>query len=430
MTRTNRKGLTRVTALVAGAMLAIGGGLVATPMAHAAGTTHYVDQAGTDSDDCTTDGIGACKTIQRALDNAASGDTIKVAPGHYVSSGHLTINKSITLLGPQAGVNPVGDSPRDGTGEAVIQISSEYDYVAIGIDGVDEYVIFDGFTFEETTIYRGCTDQTGTVTVRNNIINSSAEKPAGSASPSSGALPRALWTNCGNYVVENNILDGKNQYELSSAGYMATQNGTITWTGNDVRNWDWSGVIAVWAEDVTITGNSFTNIKRQSVRLAMLEGTDNEVSGNIFTNSGAGPEEVGAIGIVGTCEVTETEDCADVPPVAFDITGNTIRNAHVGLSLAPNTAGYAVNFSENSLSDISELGVANGGPAQIAATHNWWGTGTDVEAMMEGDGITFEPYYTDPEMDEMSDGTGGGGDGSTGSLGSLGAGSLGSLFGS
>ena len=50
--------------------------------------------------------------------------------------------------------------------------------------------------------------------------------------------------------------------------------------------------------------------------------------------------------------------------------------------------------------------MSNQGPAGVSAESNWWGTGTDVEDMISGDGVGIEPYYIGPEMQEKSDGSG------------------------
>jgi parallel beta helix pectate lyase-like protein len=74
----------------------------------AAATNWYVDPAGNDANSCTAPGpADACQTIQAAINKASFGDTINVAAGLYPESaaGPLTVNKTLTLLGAQAGVD-------------------------------------------------------------------------------------------------------------------------------------------------------------------------------------------------------------------------------------------------------------------------------------------------------------------------------------
>lgn len=62
-----------------------------------------VAKTGSDSGTCGSE-ISPCLTIQQAISNAAPGDTIDVAAGTYNEG--LTVNKSLTLLGPKVGIAP------------------------------------------------------------------------------------------------------------------------------------------------------------------------------------------------------------------------------------------------------------------------------------------------------------------------------------
>ena len=79
-----------------------------------AATTWYVDSTlGTNTPGCgTAPGPAACKTIQFTINLPAvsPGDTIKVAAGPYPEN--VNVNKSLTLLGAQAGISPVPPSTR------------------------------------------------------------------------------------------------------------------------------------------------------------------------------------------------------------------------------------------------------------------------------------------------------------------------------
>lgn len=69
------------------------------------GDTHYVATTGSDTPDCTNAG-SPCQTIGYAIGQAVGGDTISVAAGTYSPAATIVVNKSLAILGPQAGVDP------------------------------------------------------------------------------------------------------------------------------------------------------------------------------------------------------------------------------------------------------------------------------------------------------------------------------------
>jgi hypothetical protein len=118
-------------------------------------------------------------TIQDAIDAASDGDTILVAPGTYNDS--ITIDKSITLLGAQAGTAGTG-SARAG-GESVIDGGGQFD-LTINADNVT----IDGFEIRNfyrdgIRVYTALGEKPGDpsidayrtgVTITNNWIHSEA----------------------------------------------------------------------------------------------------------------------------------------------------------------------------------------------------------------------------------------------------------------
>src|SRR5216683_2619814 len=115
---------------------------MALPAAALATTTWYVDTTGNDANGCTAPGaLGACQTIQGAIIKASAGDVIKVAPGTYPepAPGPLTVNKTLTLLGAQSGMDA---RSRVATMESIVT-DSQGTYVAAN------NVTIDGFTIQD-----------------------------------------------------------------------------------------------------------------------------------------------------------------------------------------------------------------------------------------------------------------------------------------
>lgn len=99
--------------------------VVAGPAQAAPGTTRYVATSGDDSgNDCTVEAT-PCATIQNAVDQADSGDTVSVAKGTYDES--VRIRQSLSLTG--AGSTGSGRSTIDGEPEGG---------ASIHIDGIDQ----------------------------------------------------------------------------------------------------------------------------------------------------------------------------------------------------------------------------------------------------------------------------------------------------
>src|SRR2546423_1028721 len=179
-----------------GAVLAIVFAMGVSAAAQAA-TTLYVDGTlGSDANPCTASGLSACKPIQAAINKASAGDTIIVAAGLYpeAAPGPLSVNKTLTLLGAQAGVDARGRLATEST-----VADSQGTYITAN------KVVIDGFTIENSTnsaftgygIAMGA-GTTGTK-ILNNIIQSNI---AGIALANTGATQA---------LIRHNLIQNNNQ---------------------------------------------------------------------------------------------------------------------------------------------------------------------------------------------------------------------------
>jgi hypothetical protein len=125
-----------LVAFVAGLIITFGAG------ATAAAADWYVADTGSDANDCMTVAT-PCMTIQAAVDKASPNDTINVAAGLYpeLAAGPLTINKTLTLLGANSGVD--ARVPRGL--ESVIADAQ-------GTSVAASDVIIDGFTVQDSSL--------------------------------------------------------------------------------------------------------------------------------------------------------------------------------------------------------------------------------------------------------------------------------------
>lgn len=109
-------------------------------------------------------------SIQRAIDLATAGDTIHVAAGTYAET--LTVNKQVTLLGPNSEINP-----NTGTrgAEAVIVypdgLTTNNDLVSVSANGVTiSGFTLDGKDLDAALWGEGIYSEANNLTVKNNIV--------------------------------------------------------------------------------------------------------------------------------------------------------------------------------------------------------------------------------------------------------------------
>jgi parallel beta-helix repeat protein len=384
-----------VLAFVVAATMVVSGFFV--PNVRAA-STWIVDGTGT-----CTDPDFHCTTIQAAVTAATDGDTIEVAAGTYTE--HVNVNKSLTLLGAQDGVDA---RTRPGTGETIVNGPGGSFTLAAN------NIVLDGFTVQDTILelpsgtgiklssafsgyqilnniiknnifglYLHSSGTTQTV-VRHNLIQAN-----NNVGPANG---NGIYSDQGaeNILVDENKFTGNSGTSINFAA--ATSN--ITISDNEMVN---DGAIYLeGASNVTISGNTVNGSNNHGIQLA---GSDTNI--NITDNS-----------ITGIIDGWSAIRVSGSSNGVVNITGNTLNGNHTdpgsiwaafdtyGINVTDPAATVEVHL--NNLAD-NDIALQNDGGAPVDAERNWWGHASGPESTVYPGGtgsvvigdVNFIPWCTD-----------------------------------
>jgi hypothetical protein len=379
-------------------------------------------------------------TIQSAVDDSTCAE-IDVGAGTY--NENLTIPRAVTLVGPNATVDPNTGSRgaeatiNGGSGTAIIP-------QAPGI-------VIKGFTVATTAsgfpIYTGGTDITG-LTISYDIIGSGVRAITIATSPSndlsilhnriSGSGYGIAFGNgiYGNVKINNNVVNGPNIY------YAIFINGNGTITGFELKDNNIHDVANIAANtsngtvsgntfdapfdafldmqidlhNSTITGNTFeghnTSLAGDNNACLQLYGSQYgevpsdhvTVSGNAFNNCGSASEGAYAIQL-----------SPDIHHIT--ITGNMISNSYDGVNTRPVTdgngtpigvwdvTGKEIHINGNNITGSTRYGVNNTQVGILDAECNWWNSASGPGPVGPGTGdkvstnVDFTPWLISPAPD-------------------------------
>lgn len=400
----------------------------------AAATTHWVND-----DDPNLGGYAppgsSCNdpgypTIQSAVLAAASGDTIQVCPGTYMEN--VVLDKSLTLLGAQQGVNACG---RVAASESVVTPPLILPALQIlELDTGSAGSIIDGFTFRGGT--RAIVSDTGPIDglqVLNNRIRE--------------------FTNTGVFLDDNGLNITVNQNEIDGAwkvgggglfhldqdnfdGFRFTNNCVVngtTGTGffvDGVRNVDQS---TAGARQPQFTGNFIDN-NGTGTNLGRGAWGDGPISGNTFSNSvfdglQGGPKNSlisantfdnnGRVGLALTSFGNVNPNFSGPGMTAGAQFNNISQNCFTANGFVPPT-GAGISYSATQVPGTIATNVTNQnnifgnaigarylGAETINAEFNWWGSptgpthpnnpgGAGDSVVDDGNGIDYVPFRTTP----------------------------------
>jgi hypothetical protein len=364
--------------------------LVGAPAAYAASTL-YVDAAtGVDGPSCGAQG-SPCQTIDQAVSNAGSGDTIVVAAGTYDEFPGIT--QSVTLEGAQAGnAGSAARASESPTTESVVQ----------GMNVVSPGVTIDGFSFDSggNQVTVGAVDD---ATIENNVFagygnDSGANDAIGVNDAPDTTIIRNYFTSpnidygdfggavvqwynggCSDSVVSDNVFADADASALADVYFYCDDEAvsTITVSGN---------------QDTIGGDSSFVNFQHIGGSGAEIDVTDNMVtmtpaSGSSGMYFGTSESGVGTVNITGN---SLTGDPIRAVKLALNaglngpvsITGNNFSGSGVGVYVGVSSIGGlgSVTLRANDLSNESgdmpldpADGVLNASGVAVDAADNWWG---------------------------------------------------------
>ena len=346
-------------------------GLVFGFAANAFAATYYVDPAGNNAADGSSD--TPWLTIQYAINTVLTGDVIEVLAGTYAEDLVITTDNlelraatgaAVTIQGVATSSGAVGGGPYN---------------IDLQADGVKIH----GFTIQSPNAAEGSHTE-GVVLSGTNIEiynNTFVFVNTGTSDDEDAVGIQTFRDNIPGY---NSDISGLNIHDNVFQGSMAGWyhgvfiNHTLTGTGTVyIRNNEFSGSIghAVFTErDNTVIDNNVIKTDRttavygRGIYVQDWDGRTQDnvsVTGNIVTGSAAGKGF--AIGIR-TGRTTPIQTLTNI-----FISANTVTQNDVGIEVRADDSGVVIN--NNTISGNTTLGVKNSDltPGSLNAENNWWG---------------------------------------------------------
>ncbi len=326
-----------------GLVLVFGFGLMG--IVGAAGTTLYVDD-----DDATCGGNSPCySTIQAAINAANTGDTINVAAGTYVEA--VIIDKSLTLLGAKADVDPLGGAWTGG----VTIINPGAGNTGIDIQASD--VVVNGFevTGGMYGIYIGSAN-VGNVEIKYNELHDNSKY---------GCQPIGLGVTVSDITISKNYFhdNGRNGLKMVDVTDCLVDSNEFAYNGFGIAATKPEYKYGIFLEDQRYNSSHYSPAIR------------NTFANNIFHDNNLGAINMEAMGTAASSHWTSTEFFEDTVVHNNNFYGDS--------------SVWGINVNNDYEDDGSQDGF---GPiSTVDAEYNWWGA-SDGPSHSPGSGNKVSDY--------------------------------------
>lgn len=364
---------------------------------------------------CTNPGY---PTIGAAVAAAASGDTINVCEGTYIEN--VILNKSLTLLGAQDGVDACGRVASESVVMPLIVVTPTVTLVT-GSAGS----IINGFTFSGGT--RAIESDSGPIDglqilnnrirqftnngvfLNDNGLNITADQNEidGTTKVGGGALFHLDQDNFDGFRFTNNcVVNG-----ITGTGFFVDGNRNVgasgtrkpQFSGNFIdNNGTGANLGRLAVEDATISSNTFSN----NVFDGLQGGPKNSI---ITLNSfdGNGRDGLSLTGFGGATDPNRGAQGNSVTTNCFTSNGFTKAGAGIAFSALQFPGTISTNVANQNNIFGNATGARYPGPETINAEFNWWGSPTGPTHVAnpggmgdvivdDGNGIDYDPFRTTP----------------------------------
>lgn len=364
----------------------------------------YVSTAGNDAGNNCAVKNTPCKTIQRAINQANEGETIRVASGIYSES--VNVNKSVNLLGAQANTDPrpsIGSARTIGSSdETIVKALKNQQVFKIAADDV----IINGFEITQeggvgiADAVKASSAQSN-LTIKNNFVVNATDE--------------AIQLEAGDtHLVTQNFIQNPVGDGITLSTYAPVQGENLRIINNDISGStsSFGSIYLYGTSNVTIRGNV---IDTQATGIALgsdgLPVKDVTVSGNTILTELRTAYSALAVGVA-----------VDGDSDGITITGNTIKQdsieadsrestypdrfnlIRIGVAPAANPTDVVVR--NNNLSKINPSNYVYVNPGvtnKVNVTRNWWNSDSNPSSKINNpSSAKFEPWLCEEYTGQAS----------------------------